>query len=141
MEAVGRLSKADVFEAFFDQLAALSSSAHLVQMFDSTVVRAHVSAAGAKGAEGPGARPLARQVLDQNSPEDGFRRHPIAFDLTGGEKGDAPHFSILLGLGPNVDPRAGNRRSRRRLHLGQIRSHPLVPLHRGYDGLNRLKFG
>ncbi|NGO51447.1 transposase [Mesorhizobium camelthorni] len=44
-----RLSKACVFETFFDHLAALSSSAHLVQMFDSTVVRAHVSAAGAKG--------------------------------------------------------------------------------------------
>ena len=44
-----RLSKAGVFEAFFDHLASLSPSAHLVQMFDSTVVRAHVSAAGAKG--------------------------------------------------------------------------------------------
>ena len=44
-----RLSKAGVFEAFFDSLAGLSSSVHLVQMFDSTVVRAHVSAAGAKG--------------------------------------------------------------------------------------------
>lgn len=44
-----RLSKAGVFETFFDHLAALSSSAHLVQMFDPTVVRAHVSAAGAKG--------------------------------------------------------------------------------------------
>ncbi len=44
-----RLSRAGVFEAFFDHLAALSPSAHLVQMFDSTVVRAHVSAAGAKG--------------------------------------------------------------------------------------------
>jgi transposase len=44
-----RLSQAGVFEAFFDTLASLSGSAHLVQMFDSTVVRAHVSAAGAKG--------------------------------------------------------------------------------------------
>ena len=44
-----RLSKAGVFEVFFDHLASLSSSAHLVQMFDSTIVRAHVSAAGAKG--------------------------------------------------------------------------------------------
>ncbi len=44
-----RLSKAGVFEAFFDMLASLSSSAHLIQMFDSTIVRAHVSAAGAKG--------------------------------------------------------------------------------------------
>jgi transposase len=44
-----RLSQSDVFEAFFDALAAMSETAHLVQMFDSTVVRAHVSAAGAKG--------------------------------------------------------------------------------------------
>jgi transposase len=44
-----RLSKAGVFEAFFETLAAMSSSAHLIQMFDSTIVRAHVSAAGAKG--------------------------------------------------------------------------------------------
>ena len=32
--------------------------------------------------------------------------HPIAFELTGGEKADAPHLPILLGLGPDVDPRA-----------------------------------
>jgi transposase len=44
-----RLSQAGVFEAFFDALAGMSRTAHLVQMFDSTIVRAHVSAAGAKG--------------------------------------------------------------------------------------------
>src|SRR5215212_5045243 len=44
-----RLSQAGVFEAVFDALAAMSQTAHLVQMFDSTVVRAHVSAAGPKG--------------------------------------------------------------------------------------------
>ncbi len=44
-----RLSQSGVFDAFFEALAAMSDSAHLVQMFDSTVVRAHVSAAGAKG--------------------------------------------------------------------------------------------
>jgi transposase len=44
-----RLSQTGVFEAFFEALAGMSQSAHLVQMFDSTVVRAHVSAAGAKG--------------------------------------------------------------------------------------------
>ena len=44
-----RLSKAGVFEAFFEALAGLSRSARLIQMFDSTIVRAHVSAAGAKG--------------------------------------------------------------------------------------------
>ena len=35
-----------------------------------------------------------------------FDGYPIAFDLTGGEKGDAPHFPVLLGLGPDIDPRA-----------------------------------
>lgn len=44
-----RLSQSGVFEAFFAELAASSKTAHLVQMVDSTVIRAHVSAAGAKG--------------------------------------------------------------------------------------------
>ena len=44
-----RLSQAGVFEAVFDALAATSRTAHLVQMLDATIVRAHVSAAGAKG--------------------------------------------------------------------------------------------
>ena len=44
-----RLSRTGVFEAFFQLLADHSPTAHLVQFFDSTVVRAHVSAAGAKG--------------------------------------------------------------------------------------------
>ena len=44
-----RLSRAGVFEAMFDALAATSGTAHLVQMLDSTTVRAQVSAAGAKG--------------------------------------------------------------------------------------------
>src|SRR3712207_6432002 len=44
-----RLSRTGVFEAFFQALAGLSPTAHPVQMSDSTVVRAHVSSAGAKG--------------------------------------------------------------------------------------------
>ena len=44
-----RLSRAGVFEAFFQLLAECSETAHLVQFFDSTSARAHVSAAGAKG--------------------------------------------------------------------------------------------
>ena len=48
-----RLSQTGTFEAFFEALAGLSETAHLVQMFDSTIVRAHVSAAGAKGGRTP----------------------------------------------------------------------------------------
>src|SRR4028118_1394101 len=55
-----RLSQTGVFEAFFDALAGMSKTAHLVQMFDSTVVRAHVSAAGAKG--GKRAKPWAARA-------------------------------------------------------------------------------
>jgi len=44
-----RLGKSGVFEDYFAMLAGLSETSHLVQMFDSTVIRAHVSAAGAKG--------------------------------------------------------------------------------------------
>ena len=50
MEAVfWRLSRSGVFEAFFQMLAECSQTAHLIQLFDSTTARAHVSAAGAKG--------------------------------------------------------------------------------------------
>ncbi|MDX7954056.1 transposase [Lichenihabitans sp. Uapishka_5] len=59
-----RLREAGVFEAFFDTLAGLSGSAHLVQMFDSTVVRAHVSAAGAKGGK-PVRRSAARAAASR----------------------------------------------------------------------------
>jgi transposase len=48
-----RLSKAGVFEAFFAELTTLSKSAHLVQMFDSTGIRAHVSAAGGERNDAP----------------------------------------------------------------------------------------
>lgn len=48
-----RLSQTGTFEACFEALASLSETAHLVQMFDSTVVQAHVSAAGAKGGRTP----------------------------------------------------------------------------------------
>ena len=44
-----RLSRTGFFVDFFEVLASPSRAAHLGQMFDSTVVRAHVSAAGAKG--------------------------------------------------------------------------------------------
>ena len=69
-----RLSQVGVFEAFFEALASMSETAHLAQMFDSTVVRAHVSAAGAKGGKISGARPLTRWIFDQDTFEDRFRR-------------------------------------------------------------------
>lgn len=56
-----RLGKSGVFEDYFSMLAGLSETAHIVQMFDSTVIRAHVSAAGAKG--GKKVKPLGAHVV------------------------------------------------------------------------------
>ena len=44
-----RLSQSGTFEALFHALAGCSRTASIIQMFDSTPIRAHVSAAGAKG--------------------------------------------------------------------------------------------
>src|SRR5712671_4744514 len=49
LEAVLAAGQRGVFEAMLALLAGMSGTAHLVQMVDSTIVRAHVSAAGAKG--------------------------------------------------------------------------------------------
>ena len=65
-----RLSRAGVFEAFFETLAALSETAHLVQIFNSTVVRAMSPRLGQKGAEPTGSGPLAWRLLDQDPSQD-----------------------------------------------------------------------
>src|SRR3954470_20880830 len=102
-----RLSQAGVFEAFFDALAATSQTAHLVQMFDSTIVRAHVSAAGAKG--GQDGHALGRSPggfstkIHLKADLDG---RPLAFHLTEGQAGDSPQLELLLDLGPDITPRA-----------------------------------
>jgi len=57
-----RLSASGTFEAFFLALAGSSRTAALTQMFDSTSIRAHVSAAGAKG--GKKIRPLDARAAD-----------------------------------------------------------------------------
>ena len=64
-----RLGKAGVFEDYFAMLAGLSETAHLVRMFDSSVIRAHVSAARAKGAGKTGARASTGRVRHENPPE------------------------------------------------------------------------
>jgi transposase len=61
---------------------------------------------GQKGAERSGARALARGLLDQDTSEDRFRWGYLAFNLSGGEKADAPLFPVLLDLGPDINPRA-----------------------------------
>src|SRR5215203_3315569 len=110
-----RLSRAGVFEAFFDALAATSYTAHLVQMLDSTVVRAHVSAAGAKGGQQDQALGRSRggfsTKIHLKVDLDG---RPLAFHLTEGQASDSPQFEVLLNLGPDITPRSASGRTRRR---------------------------
>jgi transposase len=102
-----RLSQAGVFEAFFDALAAMSQTAHLVQMFDSTVVRAHVSAAGAKGGQHGQALGRSRGGFSTKIHlKADLEGRPLAFHLTEGQAGDSPQFEVLLDLGPDITPRA-----------------------------------
>ena len=109
-----QLSKAGVFEAFFDTLASMSSTTHLLQMFDSTVVRAHVSAAMEQG-DGQEGQALGRSrggfttKIHAKSDASG---DIIAFDLTAEPSlFDGRHFDVLL------DHRT--RHSAARCHLRQ----------------------
>ena len=56
--------------------------------------------------------------------------HVIAFDLTGGEKGDAPHFQILVGLGPDINPRAalGDKGYDSKANRALCRKHGIAPV-------------
>jgi len=98
-----RLSRRGVFEAFFQLLAETSETAHIVQMFDSTVVRAHVSAAGAKG--GSKIRRWGGFSCKIHLKTD-FNGLPLAFHLTGGEVSDSTQLKTSLDIGPDIKPRA-----------------------------------
>ena len=84
----------------------MSSTTHLVQVFDSTVPRAPLSAAGVKGGQqgqAPGRSQGGSTKIHLKTDFDGL---PITFDLTGGGAADSPHFETLMDIGPDVRPRA-----------------------------------
>ncbi len=59
-----------------------------------------------------------------------FDGHPIGFDVTGGEKADAPHFETLMALGPDVTPRAvvADKGYDSRANRDQARKRGVVPV-------------
>jgi hypothetical protein len=71
---------------------------HLVQMLDSTSVRAHVSAEGAKGG----------RMAKRSAARAGASRPRSTSRLiwTDGRWRNSPQFAILLDLGPDITPRA-----------------------------------
>jgi DDE family transposase len=76
-------------------------------MFDSTAVRAHVSAAGAKGGQDGQALGRSRGGFSTKIHlKTDFGGLPLDFHLTGGEASDSRQFEVLLDIGPDVTPRA-----------------------------------
>ncbi len=101
-----RLREAGVFEVFFDTLADLSGSAHLVQMFDSTVVRAQfwpqVQREGKTGRRSAG-RAVASRPRSASKPTSMASLSPSTDRREGRRQS---RFPLLLDLGPDVLPRA-----------------------------------
>lgn len=89
-------------------MAAMSETAHLVQMFDSTVVLAHVSAAGQKGANNQALGRSRGGFSTKIHLKTDFGELPIAFHLTGGEASDSRNFETLLDISPDINPRAAH---------------------------------
>jgi hypothetical protein len=94
-----RLSRSGVFEAFFQMLAECSQTAHLIQFFDSTTARAHVSAAGAKATVLAGKRrfDFSRSDMDRVAFV-GFGLAPLRSMAVGRLIGWTPSFTrIAMG--------------------------------------------
>jgi len=102
-----RLSRSGVFKAFFQPLAETSKTVHLMQMFDSTVTRAHVSAAGAKGGQRNQALGRSRGGFScKIHLKTDFDGPPIGLHLTGGEASNCTQLATSLDIGPDITPRA-----------------------------------
>ena len=102
-----RLSKAGVFEAFFDTLASMSSTAHLIQMFElDHRARACVGGRSKGGQEGQALGRSRGGFTTKIHAKSDASGDIIAFDLTGGEATDGRHFETLLDIGPDIQPRA-----------------------------------
>ena len=102
-----RLSKAGVFEAFFDTLASMSSTAHLLQMFElHRRARSCIGGWSKRGQEGQALGRSRGGFTTKIHAKSDASGDIIAFDLTGGEAFDGRHFETLLDIGPDIQPRA-----------------------------------
>ena len=97
----------EIWATLMDHLAADADREWV--MLDSTVVRAHACAAGAKKSEGEQA--LGRSRGGFSTKLHGLADalgNPLAFRLTAGQQGDAPHARTLLDPVTTTD--GGDRR-------------------------------
>ena len=102
-----RLSRSGTFEAFFDALAAMSETAHLVQMFEFHRGARPCLGSGRKRGQHDHALGRSRGGFSTKIHlKTDFGGLPIAFHLTGGEASDSRNFETLLDIGPDLNPRA-----------------------------------
>ncbi len=94
-----------MFEAYFQALAQTSQSAHLMQMFDGAVVRAHVSARGKRGQQNQALGRSRGGFSTKIHIKTDFDRLPIAAYLTAGEVSDCTQLETSLDIGPGIKPR------------------------------------
>ena len=101
-----RLSRSGVFEAFFQMLVEFSETAHLIQFFDSTTARAHVSPLAQKGGSITRHWALARRIFDQNPSQNRSRRPPSRLppDPWRSQR-QHMQFETSLDIGPDIRPR------------------------------------
>jgi transposase len=101
-----RLSKAGVFEAFFDTLARLHECVSATDP-DVRFHRRACARVGGRRQRAQEAQALERRVHDENPRQGGRvgRHHRFRSDRR--RSADAPHFETLLDIGPDIQPRAG----------------------------------
>lgn len=63
-----RWTTSGIWDVLLQELADSGGEADMLQMIDSTIIRAHHCAAGGRGDPKSGSRPLARRLLDQAPP-------------------------------------------------------------------------
>jgi transposase len=107
----------------------MSTTADLVQMFGSTVVRACLGGRRKRGrtAKCSAARAAAfRRKSDLKTDFDGL---PIAFHLTGGQASDSRNFETLLDIGPDLTLRAalGDKGYDSKSNRQAARQHDICP--------------
>ena len=100
-----RLSRSGTFEAFFDALAAMSETAHLVRCSFHRGARPCLGSGRKRGQHD---QALGRwwRFLYQDLLEDRLRWLPIALDLIGGEASDSGNFDSVIDIGPDLNPHA-----------------------------------
>ena len=94
------MSQNGTFEAFFRVLASCSRTAGIIQMFDSTSIRAHTRRLAQKGQQSHALGGFGTKIHIKCD-LDGL---PLDFHLTGNEASDSRQFETLLDIGSDVMP-------------------------------------